>query len=101
MHTIIANQCTGCKLCLPVCPTDCIDLIPAPLPGVSVPSSLWPAFSQPQVDKARQNTEQRIARAARKVTEHQAHKQEKRRSALKQEIQAVLKRKRNSRENPE
>jgi electron transport complex protein RnfB len=28
MHTIIADECTGCELCLPPCPVDCIDLIP-------------------------------------------------------------------------
>jgi len=30
MHTVIAEECTGCELCLPACPVDCIDLIPAP-----------------------------------------------------------------------
>jgi electron transport complex protein RnfB len=28
MHTVIAAECTGCELCLPPCPVDCIDLIP-------------------------------------------------------------------------
>jgi len=28
MHTIIADLCTGCELCIPPCPMDCIDLIP-------------------------------------------------------------------------
>jgi electron transport complex protein RnfB len=30
MHTIIADECTGCELCLPPCPVDCIDMIPVP-----------------------------------------------------------------------
>jgi electron transport complex protein RnfB len=28
MHTVIAEYCTGCELCLPPCPVDCIDLVP-------------------------------------------------------------------------
>ena len=26
MHTVIKHYCTGCKLCLPPCPVDCIEL---------------------------------------------------------------------------
>jgi electron transport complex protein RnfB len=26
MHTVIAAECTGCKLCLPPCPVDCITM---------------------------------------------------------------------------
>jgi electron transport complex protein RnfB len=26
MHTIVADQCTGCELCLPPCPVDCITM---------------------------------------------------------------------------
>ncbi len=29
MHTVIAAYCTGCELCLPPCPVDCIDMVPA------------------------------------------------------------------------
>ena len=28
MHTVIAQECTGCELCLPPCPVDCIHMIP-------------------------------------------------------------------------
>jgi Na+-translocating ferredoxin:NAD+ oxidoreductase RNF subunit RnfB len=28
MHTVIADECTGCDLCIEPCPVDCIDLIP-------------------------------------------------------------------------
>ena len=28
MHTVITQYCTGCKLCLPPCPVDCIELEP-------------------------------------------------------------------------
>lgn len=34
MHSILTDLCTGCELCIPPCPVDCIDLIPdtKPLP---------------------------------------------------------------------
>jgi electron transport complex protein RnfB len=38
MHTVIASWCTGCELCIPPCPVDCIALEPAPAlpdPGLS------------------------------------------------------------------
>ena len=28
MHTVLPDLCTGCELCLPPCPVDCIDLLP-------------------------------------------------------------------------
>jgi electron transport complex protein RnfB len=33
MHTVIAAYCTGCELCLPPCPVDCIELRPGTLPA--------------------------------------------------------------------
>ena len=30
MHTVIADDCTGCELCVPACPVDCIVLEPMP-----------------------------------------------------------------------
>jgi electron transport complex protein RnfB len=38
MHTVIASWCTGCELCLPPCPVDCIELAPVealPAAGLS------------------------------------------------------------------
>ncbi len=29
MHTVIAAECTGCRLCLPPCPVDCIAMVEA------------------------------------------------------------------------
>jgi electron transport complex protein RnfB len=28
MHTVIADECTGCDLCVEPCPVDCIDMVP-------------------------------------------------------------------------
>ena len=30
MHTIVAPLCTGCELCVPPCPVDCIAMVPVP-----------------------------------------------------------------------
>jgi electron transport complex protein RnfB len=36
MTQVIAKECTGCDLCLPVCPVDCIDMIESkPLQKIS------------------------------------------------------------------
>jgi electron transport complex protein RnfB len=32
MHTVIAPLCTGCRLCVPPCPADCIAMAPAHAP---------------------------------------------------------------------
>jgi Na+-translocating ferredoxin:NAD+ oxidoreductase subunit B len=29
MHGVLASLCTGCELCLPSCPVDCIEMVPA------------------------------------------------------------------------
>jgi electron transport complex protein RnfB len=29
MHTVLDPLCTGCELCVPACPVDCIVLVPA------------------------------------------------------------------------
>ena len=49
MHTVIATHCTGCELCLPVCPVDCISLI-----NVSGELTGWSAWTAPQADAARE-----------------------------------------------
>ena len=32
MHTVIGNACTGCELCIPPCPVDCIEMHAAAAP---------------------------------------------------------------------
>jgi len=48
MHTVIDALCTGCELCIPVCPVDCIAMVP-----VTGALSGWQAWSAPQADEAR------------------------------------------------
>jgi electron transport complex protein RnfB len=58
MHTVIAEWCTGCELCLPPCPVDCIALLPVE--------------ALPEADLSRHRYESRAARLARDECEHAA-----------------------------
>jgi electron transport complex protein RnfB len=49
MHTVIESLCTGCELCVPACPVDCISMEPV-TPGATG----WAAWSPAQADEARQ-----------------------------------------------
>jgi electron transport complex protein RnfB len=53
MHTVIDTWCTGCALCLPSCPVDCIRLSALPDP-VAAARTGWDAWSAEQADQARQ-----------------------------------------------
>lgn len=33
MHTVITDECIGCKLCVAPCPVDCIDMVNIPMPS--------------------------------------------------------------------
>ena len=58
MHTVIASWCTGCELCLPPCPVDCIVLIPVP--------------ALPPADLSRERYVRRAVRLARDAREDAA-----------------------------
>jgi electron transport complex protein RnfB len=57
MHTIIEQECTGCELCIPVCPVDCIHL------EIATPHKTgWNAWSPDQADRARSRYERKLER---------------------------------------
>ena len=91
MHTVIAVDCTGCKLCLPVCPTDCI--LVSPPASVEMDASHWPEFSQTQVDQARQATNQKIHRIARREAKRKQQKRTRERERMREEILQAVQRK--------
>jgi electron transport complex protein RnfB len=65
MHTVIEPLCTGCELCIPVCPVDCIALEDA-TPGVSG----WAAWSSAQAEEARQRYAAHTVRIERDLREN-------------------------------
>ena len=58
MHTVLADVCTGCELCIPVCPVDCINMIP-----VSTTESV--SEKRQAAQRAKRRFETRLARLAR------------------------------------
>ncbi len=85
MHTVVEPDCTGCELCVPVCPVDCIAMVP-----VTGDRSGWAAWSPQQADQAREryafhrlrverdrreNDERLAAKAAAKLADLPAHTQ--------------------------
>jgi electron transport complex protein RnfB len=57
MHTVIEQWCTGCELCLPVCPVDCIET-----ENVTGSETGWAAWSADQAAAARNRYETRSTR---------------------------------------
>jgi len=55
---VIASWCTGCELCLPPCPVDCI--------------ALAPVAALPDANLSRERHERRAARLVRDAREHAA-----------------------------
>jgi electron transport complex protein RnfB len=49
MHTVIDALCTGCELCVPPCPVDCIAMLP-----VTGARTGWDAWSAEQATEARE-----------------------------------------------
>jgi H+/Na+-translocating ferredoxin:NAD+ oxidoreductase subunit B len=52
MHTVIEPYCTGCELCIPACPVDCISL-----ENASGERTGWQAWSQGLADQAKKRYE--------------------------------------------
>ena len=64
MHSILDAECNGCALCLPVCPVDCIALVPASTETMNNP---WPDYSQAEADHWRTRVEARRQRLRKKA----------------------------------
>jgi electron transport complex protein RnfB len=64
---VIERYCTGCELCVPVCPVDCIGL-----ENVTGERTGWQAWSDAQAAEALQRYEARQARLEREEEEHSA-----------------------------
>jgi len=64
---VIEPWCTGCELCIPVCPVDCIAL-----ENVSGSNTGWSAWSPEQASMALHRYEQHKVRTAREAKEHDA-----------------------------
>ena len=72
MHTVVEPYCTGCELCIPACPVDCISLEP-----IDVNLSGWASWPQELADLARQRYDARTARLQREAVEHDERLQAK------------------------
>ena len=64
MHTVIEDACTGCELCLPVCPVDCIHL-----ENVTLGKSGWNAWTQTLANQAKNRYELKKLRLAKEQGE--------------------------------
>ena len=67
--SIIPELCTGCDLCVPPCPVDCIAMVP-----VTGEKTGWDAWSQQEADAARERHDLRLARLARERNAAEARK---------------------------
>ena len=60
MHTVIERDCTGCELCLEPCPVDCIDMVDQA--QQTNKDWVWPDYSPIATERARQQTNAKVAR---------------------------------------
>jgi electron transport complex protein RnfB len=62
MHTVVTELCSGCDLCVPPCPVDCIEMAPA-----TGADAIW---DRARADAARERFELRGTRLERERAEH-------------------------------
>jgi len=67
MHSVIEEHCTGCGLCLPVCPVDCIEM-----EDIRGDRTGWQAWSAKEADHARDRYASHRTRLAEQAPETQA-----------------------------
>jgi electron transport complex protein RnfB len=65
MHTVIEPYCTGCELCIPACPVDCISL-----ENVTGQRTGWDAWSPAQAGEALARYEFHVMRMGREDMEN-------------------------------
>ena len=70
MHSVLDVECNGCGLCVPVCPVDCIALLPV----VFESTGPWPEYNQTEVDHWRRRTEARRLRLQKRAQPRRALK---------------------------
>jgi Na+-translocating ferredoxin:NAD+ oxidoreductase subunit B len=77
MHTVVEPYCTGCELCVPVCPVDCISL-----ENVTGDRKGWQAWSPAQAAEALERYEFHTLRMTRDEEENAQRLEAKARAKL-------------------
>jgi len=94
MHTVIEQDCTGCELCLEPCPVDCIDMQDKVQQADL--SWRWEDYSPTATARARQQTNAKLAREAKREQARSSMqklrelRKEKGREQIKSDIEAVM-----------
>jgi electron transport complex protein RnfB len=71
MHTVIQDECTGCALCVPVCPVDCIEMCPFTITSARAP---WPDIARDEAAHWRARKDARLQRLAHKQPQRRARR---------------------------
>lgn len=69
MHSIIASECTGCDLCVPPCPMDCI--LSKTYDAPQDAGDRWQEYSANETEKFRARTNQRLVRLAKNTSQEE------------------------------
>ena len=69
MHSVIEPECTGCELCLPPCPMDCIEMLPAAEMGLRNQAAVGGLRAMPLQTVQERGREERQARLSREDEE--------------------------------
>lgn len=94
MHTVIERDCTGCELCIEPCPVDCIDMIDQH--NNNEPHWRWDHYSPEATERARQQTNNKLIREAKRKNAKSSLKKlnelrkDKGREQIKEDIAAAL-----------
>jgi electron transport complex protein RnfB len=75
MHTVVAELCTGCELCIAPCPVDCISMVPL------LASPAHAALTLPRAEASRARFEAHDERSVRRAAERAAILADKKRGA--------------------